>query len=150
GGRMSGGDGHFLGIDFGTSNSLCCVVPARTARPEPVHFGGNKVPSIATAVLWEQADGRERVNDFGTGAEDGWGVAPPREGRGWRLAANFKPDIAVSEQARSDARAFLRAVRDHLVVHGLLPGGKAPEQMAVLVGVPARVLPGHEEWTRRL
>ena len=134
---------HFLGIDFGTCHTLCCLASG-AGRLHDIHINGDQ-SSISSALLWSrEGDGNERIKAFGTLAEQEWGlVLRERERALYRFATNFKPDIAISPRARSEAEAFLHSVRDDMVNRGLL-GGKSPDQITVSIGVPATAIDGHD------
>lgn len=135
---------HYLGIDFGTSSSYLCVVPHNLLSPNAIHIDGS--PVLPTAVLWEMgADGQQRIKAFGAKAEQEWGMALPDEKQDWRLSTQFKPEITVSPQAETEAQAFLKSVAAHLVRRALLPSAKRPDELDVLIGVPATGIPGYGE-----
>jgi molecular chaperone DnaK len=138
----------YIGIDFGTSNShfaYCNTDGALVA--EPICLDG-KEKSVLTCVLWkEPASEDSDIVTFGAEAVEEWANRDASERAGFRFAAGFKPDIAVSERARRDAQAFLRqallAIRDKGVVRAI---GR-DEGMPVVVGVPAEIGPEHRRIT---
>src|SRR5271155_5155516 len=99
----------YIGIDFGTSNShfaYCNTDGALVA--EPICLDG-KEKSVHSCVLWrEPALADSDIVTFGAEAVEEWANRDSSERAGYRFAAGFKPDIAVSERARRDAQAFLR------------------------------------------
>lgn len=135
---------HYIGIDFGTSNSYFCITPDRVLQPNPICFDNET--SIETAVLW---DGNI-VKDFGTTAVKGWGYAAPDEKKNWRLSLQFKPDISISETAKKDAIAFLKSVAKDMKERGVLPHGKELHEFPVIIGIPAKMLEGHQKTMREI
>jgi len=129
---------HYIGIDFGTSNSYFCITPDNVLQPNPICFDNET--SIETAVLWE----KETVKDFGTTAVKGWGYAAPDEKKNWRLSLQFKPDISTSETAKKDAVAFFNSIADDMKKRGVLPYGKEIHEFPVIIGIPAKMLDGHK------
>ena len=129
---------HYIGIDFGTSNSYFCITPENILQPNAICFDDNS--SIETAVLWEN----DEIKDFGTSAVKGWGYASPDERKKWRLSLQFKPDIACSEQAKKDAAAFLASAAGNMKERNILPYGRALRDFSVIIGIPAKTLPGYQ------
>ena len=135
---------HFIGIDFGTSNSYFCITPENVLKPNPICFDDET--SIETAVLW---DG-DTVKDFGTAAVKGWSYAAPEEKKNWRLSLQFKPDISLSERARKDAAAFLKAAFDDIKSRNIIPLGKDARELPIIIGIPAKTLDGHTQAMREI
>jgi len=124
-----------MGIDFGTSNSYCCLTSEGYLSATPVVFDGKS--AISTSVLWQRrSDGDETLLAFGDQAVEEWGLLSPRERRDYRLSTMFKPDIGHSETAWKDARAFLSAMIHNVRHQGLLPPA-AGNQLPIIVGTPA-------------
>ena len=135
---------HYIGIDFGTSNSYFCITPDSVLQPNPICFDNET--SIETAVLWEE----DTVKDFGTSAVKGWGYAAPDEKNKWRLTLQFKPDISTSEAAKKDAIAFFKSAADYMKNRSILPNGKELHEFQVIVGTPAKMLEGHQNAMREI
>ncbi len=134
---------HYLGLDFGTSNSYCCLTTQGFLSSTPVHIYGNS--SISTSILWEiRDDGSRFIKTFGDKAEEEWGLTSKSEKKKLSLRTMFKPDISHSKTARADAAAFLTELGTYLKQQAVLPRGKSPGEMNVLVGSPANVLPDFE------
>lgn len=129
---------HYVGIDFGTSNSYFCITSGDVLQPNSICFDNET--SIETAVLWEN----DAVKDFGTRAVKGWGYAPPAEKENWRLNVQFKPDISTSNQAKQSAVAFLKCAAQDMKDRSILPRGNALQKFHVIIGIPAKMLAGHK------
>lgn len=126
---------HYLGIDFGTSNSYFCLTAENVLSAVPVVIDG--VSAIATAILYETGtDGEERVVAFGDRAIEEWGLRSEAERRRCRLSTLFKPDIGYSDPAFRDARSFLTIVSTYMKDQGILPP-TARDTMTVIIGSPA-------------
>lgn len=126
---------HFLGIDFGTSNSYFCLTADGVLSAVPIVIDG--VSAISTAILYETGpDGEEHLIAFGDHAIEEWGLRKEKERSECRLSTMFKPDIGYSESAYRDAGMFLRAVIAHMKDQGLLPPN-SKDSMTVIVGSPA-------------
>lgn len=126
---------HYVGIDFGTSNSYCCLTTEGFISAAPVVFDGRS--SISTSVLWHVLpDGNETLVAFGDQAVEEWGLRSPAERRNYRISTMFKPDIGQSETARKDARAFLSALLQGVRQEKLLPPASS-SQVSVIMGTPA-------------
>jgi molecular chaperone DnaK (HSP70) len=98
-------------------------------------------------VLWgTAADGQEIAEAFGTVAMETWSQYDSDEQAGRRIACGFKPEIAQSEQARTDARAFLGKICQ--AVSDIHPA--AVRDGLTIVGVPAEISQEHRERTREL
>jgi len=135
---------HYLGVDFGTSNSYCCLTAKGYLSANPVFINGKA--SISSSLLREKLeDGTEKIRAFGDKAEEEWGLASKKEKGNMSLRTMFKPDISHSEQARTDAGCFLTQMAEYLKEQVVLPGGKSPHQLNVLIGSPANVYPDHEK-----
>jgi len=128
----------YLGIDFGTTNSYFCAcdryLTLTTIKFDQSVSGG----TLPTAVLWRAEGEPERTVHFGVYAINEWGEMPADERRRHCFATQFKPDLAVSEAARTAARHFLGAARRHMVETGKLRAIGADEARPVVIGVPAK------------
>ncbi|MBN1297148.1 Hsp70 family protein [bacterium] len=141
-------DRHYFGIDFGTSNSYCCLTADGYISATPVMFDGKT--SISTSVLWELApDGTERLLAFGDRAVEEWGLRSIDERKNCRISTMFKPDIGWSETARSDARAFWAALLDDMQCQGVIPPD-ARDNLSIIIGVPAMPTEGFESSLREI
>jgi len=129
---------HYVGIDFGTSNSYFCITSGDVLQPNSICFDNET--SIETAVLWEN----DAVKDFGTRAVKGWGYASPAEKENWRLNVQFKPDISTSDQAKLSAVAFFKSSSQDMKDRSILPRGNALQKFHVIIGIPAKMLAGHK------
>ena len=140
---------HYLGVDFGTANSFLAITAEGVLSATPIDFGGDGVRST---VLHRRGDaGIETVVAFGERAEHEWGMATPAEKKSLRLASHFKPDIATdSDLPRKDAVAFLTCMADDLTRRSVLPSGKKPNELAVLVGTPANAMAGYDQALRQI
>jgi len=123
---------HVLGVDFGTCNSYFCKCPDDLVQPSSIDFGTG-TDGLATAILYRE--GREPL--VGHEALHEWGEATDQERGDYRLRTHFKPDIAVSGEARTCARDFFAAVlaqweRRHVEIK--------PAERQVLVGVPSEAM----------
>ena len=136
---MKSNNKHYIGIDFGTSNSYFCITPDNVLQPNAICFDNET--SIETAVLLEE----NAVKDFGTTAVKGWGYAAPEEKLKWRLSLQFKPDISTSETAKNDAIAFFESVAKDMKERNVLPNGKSINKFPVIIGIPAKMLEGHKK-----
>jgi molecular chaperone DnaK len=138
----------YLGIDFGTSNTHVAYCNDQGDGPlvaVPIKIAG-KSPT-ATCVLWGTApDGAEVVEAFGTVAMETWSQYDSEEQAGKRIACGFKPDIARSDRARADARAFLAKVCQ--AVLDVQPAAVRTGQ--TIVGVPAEISQEHRDRTREI
>jgi hypothetical protein len=138
----------YLGIDFGTSNThvACCYDQGEgPLTAVPIKIAG-KSPT-ATCVLWGTTpEGGETVEAFGTVAIETWSQYDSCEQAGRRIACGFKPEIARSERARSDALAFLskicRAVTE--IQPAAVRGG------LTVIGVPAEIGQNYRDLTREI
>ena len=118
-----------IAVDFGTTNSYFCKCPSRQLSPVGVDFGGGR-DGIPTAILYRQS----RPALIGNWALHEYGEATAEEKQSYQLVAQFKPDLAVSEQARTHAVDFLRAIvtkarNQHIAL--------APAESQVIFGVPS-------------
>src|SRR4051812_19990904 len=101
----------FLGIDFGTTNSFCCMAQSGLGpvSPQAIHLhahGGDTFPTVLLYEAdpdggWKDAGGGWKVVAFGREAEDEWQQLLPPARERFRFVANFKPDLANSEVARA-------------------------------------------------
>jgi len=120
---------NILAIDFGTTNSYFSKCPADQISPVGVDFGTGR-DGLPTAILYRGP--REPL--VGEPALHEYGEAAPPERAGYRLHAQFKPDIVESEAAAQAATDFLRCVvlqaqRQHIALD--------PVQCDVIFGVPS-------------
>ena len=112
-------------MDLGTSTTCICTCVNDTVhvlRPEPYqsdHLGG----AVPTLVLYR--DGA--LLTIGAQAELEYLEAGLRERQHYALHGQFKPDIAVSEDARQHMQDFLTLLR-----------AKVPTEDWLLVGVPCQ------------
>ncbi|MFL5253727.1 MAG: Hsp70 family protein [Rhodopila sp.] len=138
----------YLGIDFGTSNThvaYCNDQGDGALTAVAIKIAG-KSPT-ATCVLWGTAsDGSEIVEAFGTVAMETWSQYDHEEQAGRRIACGFKPDIARSERARIDARAFLAKVCQAVI--DVQPAAVRAGQ--TIIGVPAEISQEHRDRTREI
>ena len=138
----------YLGIDFGTSNThvaYCNDQGDGALAAVPIKIAG-KSPT-ATCVLWgTDPSGSEVVEAFGTVALETWSQYDSEEQFGRRMALGFKPEIAKSERARTDARAFLGKVCQAVseVQPAAVLGG------LTVIGVPAEISQEHRDRTREI
>jgi actin-like ATPase involved in cell morphogenesis len=138
----------YLGIDFGTSNThvaFCNDQGDGALTAIPIKIAG-KSPT-ATCVLWgSEPGGGEVVEAFGTVALETWSQYDSEEQSGRRMALGFKPEIARSERARADARAFLGKVCQAVseVQPAAVRGG------LTVIGVPAEISQEHRDRTREI
>nr|WP_294516473.1 Hsp70 family protein [uncultured Rhodopila sp.] len=138
----------YLGIDFGTSNTHVAYCNDQGEGPlaaVPIKIAG-KSPT-ATCVLWGAgAGGEEVVEAFGTVALETWSQYDSEEQAGRRIACGFKPEIARSERARIDARAFLGKVCQAVaeIQPAAVRGG------LTVIGVPAEISQEHRDRTREI
>jgi len=146
---MSEANRHHLGIDFGTANSFLAIATEGHLSATPIDFGQDELRSI---VLYRKGEsGDETVIAFGQQAEHEWGMATPDEKRLLRLASQFKADIASDDETpRKDAESFLRCVANDLTQRGVLPSGKKPSEIPVLIGTPANAMAGFDETLDRV
>ena len=90
-----------LAIDFGTSNTYVTKCAGDREEPVGVDFGDGR-DGLATAILYrdgkEPLIGNQALEEFGDGAA---------EHPDYRIRAQFKPDLATSEEARRNTRDFL-------------------------------------------
>ena len=124
---MSGAS--ILAIDFGTTNSYFCKCPAEQISPVGVDFGSGR-DGIPTAILY-RGEKEPLVGDF---ALHEYGEASGEQRKQYRLCTQFKPDIALSEEAAKNAEDFLRTVveqaqRQHIALD--------PTQHQVILGAPS-------------
>lgn len=138
----------YLGIDFGTSNThvaYCNDQGEGALIALPIKIAG-KSPT-ATCVLWGTApDGSDIVEAFGTVAMETWSQYDAEEQAGKRIACGFKPDIARSDRARTDARAFLTKVCQSVL--DIQPAAVRAGQ--TIIGVPAEISQEHRDRTREI
>lgn len=117
-----------LAIDFGTSNTYVTKCPGDKEDPVGVDFGDGR-DGIATAILYR--DGKEP--QIGTHALEEFGEGSV-EHSDYRIRAQFKPDLAHSEEARTNARDFLTAM---LTLARRQNKDIAPGERQVIFGVPS-------------
>jgi len=135
----------YLGIDFGTSNThvaYCNDQDDGKLIPVPIRLG--RESSTTTCVLWRGSQKDDGVVvACGTIAEETWNQFEANERHDHSFAFGFKPDLVRSEEARVNARAFLRRVcqevsqvHQMVVTHG-----------TVVIGVPAGIGEEHVQRT---
>ncbi|TNE45163.1 MAG: hypothetical protein EP343_28245 [Deltaproteobacteria bacterium] len=150
---------HALGIDFGTSNSYFSDV--RVGGLElaytdlKFHNGQSSVP---TCLLYQRNDAQatrngETLSDewepcaFGDAAIELWKDLLDDERDAFTFRGGFKPDITFKPQAYRDAVHFFRSARKYLQSQRLVSHFSPENGRQVVVGVPARNIPGQEEKT---
>ena len=94
-----------LGIDFGTTKTYLSKCPEEEPSPVSVDFGDGR-DGIPSAILYR----RGKAPLIGQTALDEYGEASYWERNTYRLATNFKADLARSEKARTAASDFLSAL----------------------------------------
>ncbi len=94
-----------LGIDFGTTKTYLSKCPEEDPSPVSVDFGDGR-DGIPSAILYR----RGKPPLIGQTALDEYGEASEWERNTYRLATNFKADLARSEKARTAASDFLSAL----------------------------------------
>lgn len=122
-------NGNSIAVDFGTTNSYFCKCPSDQLSPVGIDFGAGR-DGLPTAVLYR----RDKEPLIGHWALHEYGEAVPQERRTYRLCTQFKPDIAVSREARQHAEDFLSTVlretdRLHIALN--------PTHNTVIFGVPS-------------
>ena len=117
-----------LAIDFGTSNTYVTKCPGDKEDPVGVDFGDGR-DGIATAILYREGKG----SLIGDVALEEFGDAGPAR-TGYRIHAQFKPDLAASSAARGYARDFLAGL---LEVARRQNKDIAPIERQVIFGVPS-------------
>lgn len=150
---------HALGIDFGTSNSYFSDV--RVGGLElaytdlKFHNGQSSVP---TCVLYHRTDEKASKNGevlsdawepcaFGDAAIELWKDLLDEERDAYIFRGGFKPDITFKPQAYQDAVHFFRSARKHLQSQRLVSHFSPENGRQVVVGIPARNIPGQKEKT---
>lgn len=118
-----------LAIDFGTSNTYYCRCSGVELSPKGVDFGGGR-DGLASAILYREG----KTPLVGQDALDEYGESTSQERRSYKLKTRFKPDIAVSDDARNAARDFLAAVLSKTRSMKL---DLAPDRKEVVFGVPS-------------
>jgi molecular chaperone DnaK len=118
-----------VAIDFGTTNSYFCKCPVGQISPIGIDFGTGR-DGVPTAILYR----RDKTPLIGNWALHEYGEATPTERQSYKLCAQFKPDIADSAQARTQAEDFLKRIvieaqQQHIAL--------APAQSQVLFGIPS-------------
>ncbi|MCD4653216.1 hypothetical protein K8T06_04715 [bacterium] len=142
------GEHHYIGIDFGTSNSYCCLTTSGYLSATPVMIDGKT--SISTSVLWvKNSDNSQSVIAFGDRAVEEWGFRSSAERKNCWISTMFKPDISYSETARNDAQAFLGSLVNYIREQGILPPDYH-SNLDVILGVPAVQAPGFEETLKQI
>lgn len=132
----------YFGIDFGTTNSYFayCPIPHQGAPQVQNLVFDYGQSSLATSILWYPAEGPEaQVEDIGENAEERWWGYSAAEQKIRRFNTQFKPDLVVSEVARSDAEAFLRLACDKLCANNQVRRIGAAVGVPVTIGVPAQI-----------
>lgn len=122
-------DLSILAIDFGTTNSYYCKCPADQLSPIGVDFGSGR-DGIPTAILYRE----DKEPLAGNPALHEYGESSNEERKNYHLCTQFKPDIAISQEAAKNAEDFLRTVvtqaqRQHIFLN--------PSQHDVIIGVPS-------------
>lgn len=126
-----------LAVDFGTVNTYLAKSPGHQPAASAIDLGTGR-DGLATALLYRQ----ERPAVLGDRALEEFGDATEEERRGYRLFAQFKPDIVESNEAAGAAIDFLRgllaqAVRIHLDLD--------PLSREVIFGIPSESPPAFRE-----
>jgi molecular chaperone DnaK len=142
---------HYLGIDFGTSNThvaRCFDQNADTLVAEPVPI--NDSHSTPTCLLWrEPAKDETDVVAYGSKAEEEWANLSEEQQNKYRLVLGFKPNIAgdgsANREAYANARAFLGKICRYVLDHN----PELIERGTVVVGVPAEIGKDHIDATAR-
>ncbi len=125
-----------LAIDFGTSNTYVTKCAADREEPVGVDFGDGR-DGLATAILYREGKepliGNLALEEFGDGAA---------EHADYRIRAQFKPDLATSEEARRNTRDFLIGLlevarRQHKDI--------APLERQVIFGAPSEASEDYRE-----
>ncbi len=129
---MSSRSSGFIGIDFGTTNTyISRISPGlRTHQPEELAQGTQK--GVPTAILY--CPQSEETLAFGQDALEEWVNMEARQRKDFQFATNFKPEIAQSNEAKTQARLFLKALRDEMRRSGWF--GKP--NLEYVVGLPAK------------
>lgn len=128
-------------MDLGTSNTCvtrCDGGPVEVLRPEGWHNAalGGAIPSL---VLYR--DGAPFL--IGAAAEYEFGEAGAEERARYMLRSQFKPDIAVREEARQWMVDFLRLLASRLDDMDAAQNGR------VLVGIPCQAENHYQQTLRR-
>lgn len=129
-------DAHVTAMDLGTSNTClarCTDGPVTVLRPEGWHntaLGG----AVPTLVLYRDAT----PLCIGAAAELEFGEASEAERARYTLRGQFKPDIAVRDDARQWMEDFLTLLRSRVEVSGRL-----------LVGIPCQAENHYQQVLRR-
>ena len=123
-------------MDLGTSNTCvtqCSGGPVSVQRPEGWHNAalGGAVPSL---ILYKNGE----PFLIGAAAEYEFGEAGARERSHYALRSQFKPDIAVREDARRWMGDFLRLLGQRVDIEGRL-----------LVGIPCQAENHYQQTLRR-
>lgn len=118
-----------IAVDFGTTNSYFCKCPADQLSPIGIDFGAGR-DGIPSAILYRQ----DKSPLIGNLALHEYGEATANERQGYQLRTQFKPDIATSQQARTNAQDFLKTVlteaqQQHIVLD--------PSDAQTIFGVPS-------------
>ena len=120
---------NVLAIDFGTSNTYYCRCPGDQLSPKGIDFGDGR-DGLASAILYR--NGKSPL--IGHVALEEYGEATPSERKNYNLKTRFKPDIAVSDDARNSARDFLATVLTEARSQKI---DLAPDGREVIFGVPS-------------
>ncbi len=120
-----------LALDFGTTNTYMSKCPAAKIASEGVDFGHGQ-DGMSTVVLYR----RDKPPIVGETAMEEYGDATEAERRNacYELRAQFKPDIARSNEARQYAVDFLQGIlteaeQRHIDIN--------PKTRRVMVGAPS-------------
>ncbi len=128
-----------IAMDLGTSNT-CAVLCNTTENINVNSLGaqmqivmpeglGSELGSIPTILLYEE----NKPILIGTIAENEFGASRAKEN--YRLGAVFKPDIAISENAKKYMLDFLTLLRQGLEK---LPEVQSQDLKSIVVGVPSQ------------
>ncbi|HCL78333.1 MAG TPA: hypothetical protein DIC53_00010, partial [Synergistaceae bacterium] len=131
-----------LSVDFGTTKTYFSKCPAEDPSPVSVDFGDGR-DGLLTAILYR--DGKDPL--IGQTALDEFGEATTGERAGLRLVTNFKPEIALSGEARTAATDYLAAV---LAEAGRQRLDVDPSVRQVLFGVPSEADDGYRAALKRV
>ena len=123
------GTKNVIAIDFGTSNTYYCRCPGDQLTPKGVDFGDGR-DGLASAILYRDA----KSPLIGHVALEEYGDSTPSERKTYILKTRFKPDIAISDDARNSARDFLANVLTEAKNQKI---DLAPDGREVIFGVPS-------------
>ena len=142
---------HYLGIDFGTTNTYVARCSNRNADAliaEPMPINGRT--SNATCLLWrEPAKDETHVVTYGSKAEEEWANYSEEQQNEFRLVHGFKPNIAGEGSANRDAYANARVFLGKICQFVLAINKDFIEQGTAVVGVPSEIGKNHKDATKR-